>query len=115
MDKSTHFDVEALTMLEEIMEDEFPELIRVYIADSDPRLDALQQALADENPGELRELAHSLKGSSANISALPLADLCFQIEDKARQGILTDVDELIIKIRTEYQSVREILNSLVGS
>ena len=114
MDKSTHFDIEAFAMLEEIMEDEFPELIRVYIEDSDPRLGALKKALNDEDCNELRELSHSLKGASANIAALPLADLCFQIEDKSRQNIVEGIDELLLKIEAEYSAVRGILISIIA-
>lgn len=111
MDKKSHFDIEALEMLEEIMEDEFPELIRVYIADSDPRLDALKQAVSDNNCLELRELAHSFKGASANIAAMPLADLCYKIEEKAREDILEGIDQLIIATEAEYASVRALLIS----
>lgn len=114
MDKSTHFDIEAFAMLEEIMEDEFPELIRVYVEDSDPRLGALKQALSDGDSNELRELAHSLKGASANIAALPLADLCFQIENKSRQNVLEGIDELLLKVDAEYSAVRGILVSTIA-
>lgn len=113
MDKTSHFDTEALTMLEEIMEDEFPELIRVFIADSDPRLPALQQALDDQSCPALREIAHSFKGASGNLSALPLADLCFKIEEKSRDSNLEGVQPLITAIESEYQAVKSILLSLI--
>lgn len=114
LNKASHFDTEALSMLEEIMEDEFPELIQVFIADSDPRIKALEQALEQNNCKELREIAHSFKGASGNISALPLADLCFQLEEKARNDILEGVSELIIRINDEYKTVRAILLTLIS-
>lgn len=100
-------------MLEEIMEDEFPELIQVYIADSDPRVKALQQAYDEKNYAALNHIAHSFKGASGNISALPLADLCFKIEETARKEILDDIPSLIASIDSEYQNVRSILLSLI--
>lgn len=113
LDKASHFDTEALTMLEEIMENEFPELIQVFISDSDPRLSAMQQALDNQDCSGLRELAHSFKGASGNLSALPLAELCFKIEEKARVADLEGVQDLINRSGTEYQTVKSILLSLV--
>lgn len=113
MDKASHFDIEALSMLEEIMEDEFPELIQVYIDDSDPRIKALQQALEQKDCTALRDISHSFKGASGNISALPLADLCFKLEEKARIEVLEGIPSLITAIDSEYQNVKSILLSLI--
>lgn len=113
MDKTSHFDTEALAMLEEIMEDEFPELIQVFIADSDPRVPAMQSGLDERSSSILRDIAHSFKGASSNLSALPLADLCFQVEEKARDNNLDGIQPLITAIDAEYQSVKSILISLI--
>lgn len=113
MDKASHFDIEALLMLEEIMEDEFPDLIHVYIADSDPRVEALRRAYDESNCQALSEISHSFKGASGNISALPLADLCFKIEDKANLNVLDGIPSLITSIDSEYQNVKSILLSLI--
>jgi HPt (histidine-containing phosphotransfer) domain-containing protein len=114
LDKASHFDTEALSMLEEIMEDEFPDLIQVYIADSDPRVNALQQALDAKDCTQLRHISHSFKGASGNIAALPLADLCFKLEEDAHGDSLENIPSLISRIDNEYQSVRSILLSLVS-
>ncbi|MFT4765092.1 MAG: HPt (histidine-containing phosphotransfer) domain-containing protein [Oleispira sp.] len=113
MDRTSHFDTEALAMLEEIMEDEFPELIQVFITDSDPRIPAIQSALDEKNSVMLRDIAHSFKGASSNLSALPLADLCFKIEEKARDSDLEDIQPLIAAMDIEYQAVKSILLSLI--
>jgi HPt (histidine-containing phosphotransfer) domain-containing protein len=113
VDRTSHFDTEALIMLEEIMEEEFPELIQVFISDSDPRLPALQLAYDDQDYTSLRELAHSFKGASSNLSALPLADLCFKIEEKARDSNLEGIQPLVIAIDAEYTAVKTILLSLI--
>lgn len=113
MDKASHFDIEALSMLEEIMEDEFPELIQVYISDSDPRLPAFQQAYDNQDYSCLSELAHSFKGASGNLSAVPLAALCYKIEEQARDSNMAGMQSLISEIDTEYQAVKTILLSLI--
>lgn len=113
MDRASHFDTEALTMLEEIMEDEFPELIQVFIDDSEPRISALLRAYEKQDCTSLREIAHSFKGASGNLSALPLADLCFKIEEKARDTNLEGIEPLISAIDIEYQIVKTVLLSLI--
>lgn len=114
VDKASHFDIEALALLEEIMEDEFPELVNVFVMDSDPRIPALQQALENNETETLRELAHSFKGASGNLSALPLADLCFKIEEKSREGSTEGTNELIQSVEHEYLAVKSILLSMIN-
>lgn len=106
--------MEALLMLEEIMEDEFPELIQVFLADSDPRIQAMHQAYDDKNCEDLSSISHSFKGASGNISALPLADLCCKIEEKAREEDLEGMSSLIAGVDDEYKNVRSILLSLIS-
>jgi HPt (histidine-containing phosphotransfer) domain-containing protein len=113
LDKTSHFDTEALVMLEEIMEEDFPELIQVFIADSDPRVLAMQRALEEQNSSALRDMAHSFKGASSNLTALPLADLCFKVEESSRDMNLESIQLLITAIDTEYQAVKSILLSLI--
>jgi HPt (histidine-containing phosphotransfer) domain-containing protein len=113
LDKTSHFDTEALVMLEKIMEDDFPELIQVFIADSDPRILAMQLALEEQNSSALRDIAHIFKGASSNLTALPLADLCCKVEEKARATNLESIQLLITAIDTEYQTVKSILLSLI--
>lgn len=113
LNKASHFDIEALLMLEEIMEDEFPELIQVYIADSDPRIEAMKQAYNEKNCNTLGDISHSFKGASGNVSALPLADICYKIEEKAREEDLEGIPSLIASVDDEYQNVRSILLSLI--
>ncbi|MGK0248601.1 MAG: HPt (histidine-containing phosphotransfer) domain-containing protein [Oleispira sp.] len=113
LDKTAHFDIEALVMLEEIMGDDFPELIQVFIADSDPRVSAMQLALEEQNSSALRNIAHSFKGASSNLSALPLANLCFKVEEKAHDTNLEGIQLLITAIASEYQAVKSILLSLI--
>ncbi len=100
-------------MLEEIMEDEFPELVKVFIADSDPRIPALKQAFDNKETNTLRELAHSFKGASGNLSALPLAELCFKIEEQSREGKLAEIEDLIHQVEQEYLAVKSNLLSMV--
>jgi len=107
-----HFDTESLEMLREVMEDEFSDLIQVYIQDSIARMPAIHQACQQKDAQTLRELAHSFKGASSNISAAPLAKLCYELEMAGRENQLDNADSLIVAIEQEYAQVERLLKSM---
>lgn len=113
MDKSLHFDIEALEMLVQLMEDDFSELVDVFVRDSEPRIEALKQAIASKDVKSLRDLSHSFKGASGNLSALPLANLCFEVETLSRENNVAGVEEIIFQIEREYLAVKSILQSMI--
>ena len=113
MEKSIHFDTDALDVLAEVMEEEFPDLIQVYLADSEPRIEAMRTALLAADHNALRELAHSFKGASSNLSAMPLSELCYTIERAGRDKVLDGVSDQIDAVEHEFASVKAILSSMI--
>ncbi len=113
MSLAEHFDPESLDMLREVMDDEFSDLMQVYIDDSRQRLPLLAQALQQQDAQQLRELAHSFKGASSNISANVLAQLCYQLETAAREDKLAGADLLIAQIEAEYYAVETLLQDML--
>jgi len=111
MDLSGHFDADAFEMLKDVMEDEFSGLLQVYIEDSDSRMPLIRSALMGQDSGTLRELAHSFKGASSNIGAMPLAKLCLTLETAAKDNQLEGLDQVVADIEQEYQQVKNFLQS----
>ncbi|GGY39683.1 hypothetical protein GCM10011297_11120 [Bacterioplanes sanyensis] len=111
---ASHFDEEALDMLKEVMDEEFPELIAVFVRDSEQRLPLLQKAIELGNAGEVRELAHSFKGASSNISAQLLADHCFALEQAGRAQNLEHAPEQFEQVQTEYWQVKALLQQMLS-
>jgi len=110
---SIHLDYSVLSALQDVMEDEYPTLLDVFLKDSELRLLQLRSAADDRNP-DLQALsltAHSFKGSSSNMGALRLSELCRQLEERARQQESSGLTELIGKIDTEYLTVRRLFNA----
>ncbi|MCO8163403.1 Hpt domain-containing protein [Pseudomonas sp. 21LCFQ010] len=99
------------------MEDEYLTLIDVFLSDSEQRLALLRQAarnLAGGTSPDLTELglaAHSFKGSSSNMGALRLSELCRQLEEQARRQVLDGLEELVSLIDSEYQAIRQVFNA----
>ncbi|GIF38344.1 Hpt domain-containing protein [Actinoplanes xinjiangensis] len=64
-------------------------LLRSFAAKAPLAADELVRLMHAGDPGPVRDHAHSLKGSAANIGAVELAELCSQVEDAARGGVVT--------------------------
>lgn len=104
-----HLDTEAISELRDIMEDDFEMLIQTFLKDSAVRVDALSDTISSGDAENIRKTAHSFKGSSSNIGALQLAELCRVVEQKAHGGDLNNMDELLTAIKAEYLTVKELL------
>ncbi|MAZ88231.1 MAG: histidine kinase [Cellvibrionaceae bacterium] len=104
-------DAETLTMLKDVMEDDFDTLITTYVDDVVARIPRLKAALGSQNFEDLRHCAHSLKGSSSNLGALPLADLCMQVETLAKEMCVEGVEPLLTQIETEFHQVKAQLEA----
>ncbi|WP_017939564.1 Hpt domain-containing protein [Zestomonas thermotolerans] len=100
-----HLDNAVLLGLQEVMEDEYPQLLETFINDSRDRLGTLQQALGAADAQTLRLAAHSFKGSCSNMGAPLLAGLCRQLEDAARRECLEEVPALLERIAAEFAIV----------
>lgn len=101
-----HLDSRVLATLQEVMEAEYPVLLETFLVDSEERVRLLQAACLSGEADQLRQAAHSFKGSCSNMGALMLAELCRQVEEAARRGQLADAPELIGCIEREFAIVR---------
>ncbi len=101
----TILDMENLKFLQELLSDRFVELINTYLADSQKRVEALAQALTENDLETATHEAHGLKGSSRNIGANPLADLCETMEHQARSGDIVDQQQQLAAIEQNVAAV----------
>ena len=76
--------------------------MQTFLDDSERRLGQLHAAKSAE---ELGSAAHSFKGSS-NMGAVALANLCQQLEERARRPPLYGIEDLINRIDQEFIEVQ---------
>ncbi len=94
-------------MAAEGMPEIYAELIQLF-ADSTPAL--LRQARAHlQDADQLAGIAHTIKGSCSNFGAVPLQQLCEELETLCRSGDITRTDTLVAAIEQEYERVRAAL------
>lgn len=97
-----HLDRDVLSALQEVMEDEYSTLLDTFLADSKERLSLLRKAGDAETLGAT---AHSFKGSCSNMGAIRLAQLCNELEQRARQVPLEGIEKLVSEIDGEFAIV----------
>jgi HPt (histidine-containing phosphotransfer) domain-containing protein len=100
-----HLDPDVLSALREVMEDEYPALVDTFLADSAERLHVLTHAVGAV---QLLEAAHSFKGSSSNMGAIRLAELCHDLEQRAKEHNLSGIEALVAEIACEFARVRPL-------
>ena len=102
-------DLDTLNELKEIMEDDFDELLSVFISDGQSQIDNLRLAINSSNTADTRRSAHTLKGSSANLGLHSLSESCQLLEYKAAEDSLEGATELLQQIISNYEAVKKTL------
>jgi HPt (histidine-containing phosphotransfer) domain-containing protein len=108
-DSSTPVDASFLTRLR-VLEDRVGrevvmELIDLLISDTPERIEELSVALTGNRPDEVCSTAHALKGSASALGANALSDACLALEMLGRSGTVAGGDELLSRIRSEYEQL----------
>jgi signal transduction histidine kinase/CheY-like chemotaxis protein/HPt (histidine-containing phosphotransfer) domain-containing protein len=102
-------DAATLTDLEDIMGDEIATLVDTYLRDGAMRMRNLHAAAERGDVAEVGKLTHSLKSSSANLGAVPLATRARQVEEAARLGKLADPVGSVAALATLYAHAADAL------
>ena len=80
-------------------EDECIELLELFVETTASNLNKLQSGLADGDSGQVSEAAHTIKGSSANLGLMEIAEAAKGIEERARQDSLEGAADVVESIR----------------
>ena len=112
-----------LRRLEVGQEDELGDLVSQlvgsYLGAARPRLADIRQAVATRDGRQLRQLAHQLKGSSANLGAVGVAAACDRLERLGREDALdepaAEVEAALAKLDLELERALEALKALRDS
>jgi len=105
-------DQEVLDELRSMLGGEVDRLIDVFLEDT-PRLVAALETAASSGPdyAALRDAAHSLKSSSANLGAMSLSAAAKRIEMGARQQSLDRPAVAVALVANEFQRARQQLRA----
>ena len=82
--------------------DVLAEILQLFLDEVPKKIRALQAAVDAGEAAQVARLAHSLKGSSGNIGANSMLDVCRRIDDLAKAGDLERVSPLVATLTSEY-------------
>jgi CheY-like chemotaxis protein len=81
------------------------ELAGMFLDDAHQRLSALEEAVLGDDAPSVERLAHTLKGSSANMGARGMSALCARLEDAGGSGDLSQGFRLLTRLKEEFVRV----------
>jgi HPt (histidine-containing phosphotransfer) domain-containing protein len=95
-----------LASLADLFGSGFGEVVTLFAADTESRLQALHAAAMAGDAGQLHRLAHALSGSCASLGGWRMAGLCRLLESTYRSGQDAGRAGLLADIRNEYRGFR---------
>ena len=104
-------DQKIIDELREVMEDDFIEIIDLYLNNVPSQIKNIKDAAGKKEADVISRTAHNLKSSSGNIGAKTLFNLCKTLEDDGRVGEIEGCLEVIRKIEAEFEKVKVFLES----
>ena len=85
------------------------ELLDLFLGSTPPRLSEMREALGRGDAKAVRELAHGVLGSSAQVGATSMAQTCASIGTLIRAGSLQGVCELLDQLEVDFGRARQDL------
>src|SRR5512146_722080 len=86
-----------------------PTLLTQFLAETPQRLTAMRKALTKGDGIGMANTAHALKGSSGNMGAVRMLNLCNDLEAVCRANDLTAVKRLLDCLESDFAFVRVVL------
>ncbi len=87
------------------------ELTEMFLEDTSSALAALEEASKSEDASSLKRVAHTLKGSSGNMGARGMAELCAKLQVVGASGDLSRASPLLERLKAEFGRVRSALKA----
>jgi HPt (histidine-containing phosphotransfer) domain-containing protein len=109
-------DLKVIESLKELGGEEDPtlfvDLVDLFVCDASKNIEALAAALASGDSQALQRAAHAMKSSSANVGALRMSKLCFEMEKLGRSGTCQGAETLVRATREQFSQVSSALQAL---
>ena len=100
--------------MRDLLEEDFADLVQVYFTDAQQRIIKLRQAQQEEDNANGYELAHALKGASANLGTTQLMNLSSQLQELCREQRISEHAQLIEDIVIALNNAEQDINQRLG-
>ena len=82
-------------------------VVEIFLQTAPETMDALGKAIQDPHTETIARLAHTLKGSAANIGGMAVSEIAKGINQSADRGDLASLSEQYEKLHREFEALRE--------
>ena len=100
--------------MRDLLEEDFADLVQVYFTDAQQRIIKLRQAQQEADNANGYELAHALKGASANLGTTQLMNLSSQLQELCREQRISEHAQLIEDIVIALNNAEQDINQRLG-
>ena len=108
--------IQAINSLQQPGEESIlAKIVHLYLDESTVLRDEIGRGIVEADTDLLRESAHSLKSSSANVGAMDVSRLCLELENRARSSDLDDAGELFERFNQSLESAQQALREILES
>lgn len=91
-------------------EDEFMELVVLFMESGKADYDRLAQAIIDKDQENIARSAHTLSGASGNLGIMEIHNIAKKIENSADDGILDGLAEMAARIPALFDEIERNIN-----
>ncbi|MEM1238905.1 MAG: Hpt domain-containing protein [Cyanobacteria bacterium P01_H01_bin.26] len=84
------------------------ELLQMFLVDIEDSLGQLTGAIAAGSQADIQDLAHYIKGASANVGAVALSREAAELERLAKKGQLATAPSSLRQLQTLHQEIKRL-------
>lgn len=106
-------DVDMFNKSKNTFGSDFPNLIEVFLSDTEEQLKLLQQEIKNGRPTQIAEIAHQLKSSSVTFGAMSISQTARLMESTGKQNSLERMDELYAELASDFEKMKAMLTQLM--
>ncbi|MBT8341627.1 MAG: Hpt domain-containing protein [Desulfatitalea sp.] len=92
-------------------EDEFRELVELFIMSVGAEIKKLQQGLTVADAEQVMQCAHAIKGAAGNLGIMDVSDSANTIENQATNKDLTHVAQVVETLKEQFAVVQASVSS----
>ena len=90
-------------------EDEYLEIIELFIETVISDLDKLRTAIEEGDAGKAADAAHSMKGAAGNLGLEEIQEAARRTEEEARNEALSDITESFQDLKNNFDQLRQFV------
>jgi CheY-like chemotaxis protein len=103
----------SLQKLQDLMGSAFPDLVRMYIANTESSIRKMEEGLLAEDSHVISQNAHTIKSPSSQMGAKKIASIASDMEKAAKEGNMAYCGELLVQLKNYYVEAREELKEFI--